>query len=155
MPARESSSTETSRSRVSAEVGDSRFLTGNDTLPSITFNAGVALDPRDTFPATGFGIRNQMTVNLGPNAELSSNVDPNGWGEVNLYNGSVLRLFGSNRLGPGNDVWSRGANSILTNTLDLNGFSDSVEFLGTAGDATLVLNYGATPGANSLNWAAT
>jgi hypothetical protein len=138
-----------------SEFPDARFLTGNNTGPSITFNAGVALFPRDDSTATGFGIRNQLTVNLGPNATLSSNIDANGWGEVNLYNGSVLRLFGSNRLGPSNDVWSRGANSILTNTLDLNGHSDSVEFFGTASDSTLIVNYGATPGANTLLWEAT
>ncbi len=134
---------------------DARFITGNDTLPIVTFNAGVALFPQDGSGGTGFGIRNQMTVNLGPNAALSSDIDTEGWGEINLYNGSVLRLFGDNKLGGSNDVWSRGANSILTNKLDLNGHSDSVEFLGTAGDATLVLDYGAAAGANSLHWDAT
>jgi hypothetical protein len=136
-------------------LNDPRFITGNDSLPSVTFNAGVKLVPYDGFGATGFGIRNQMTVNLGPNAALSSDVSLTGWGELNLYNGSTLRLFGNNKLGSENDVWSRGANAININTLDLNGHSDSVEFLGTAGDATLIVNYGTTPGVNSLHWDST
>lgn len=134
-----------------ADFPDARFLTGHPDA-TITFNGGAALSPNDQLPATGFGIRNGVTVNLGPNAQLSSNVNPEGWGLINLYNGSKLRLLGDNRLGAQNQVFARGANPILTTTLDLSGNDDHVSFLGTAGDATLVVDFGAAPGANTLQW---
>lgn len=62
-----------------------------------------------------------------------------------------MRLLGTNALGSSGetDIWSRNT----TNTFDMNGFNQFVEFFGM-GDAPAALNidFGATHGANQLIW---
>ena len=75
---------------------------------------------------------------------------------VDMYNNSKVKLEGDFVVGDDTDLFSRaGGGQINTNTLDLNGHSDTVEFLGTHLGATFVIDFGVTPGANSFLWETT
>jgi len=72
-----------------------------------------------------------------------------------MYNNSKVKLEGNFVIGSDTDLFSRANGTNDTNTLDLNGHSDSVELLGTHPGATFVIDYGATHGANSFSWETT
>ena len=91
------------------------------------------------------GLNSGGTVVLGAGFAPSAN-----WGVWNLFNGSTVRLGGDNVLGGDIDLWTRTA----SNTLDLDGYSTSLEFLGSNAGTVLNIDFGDTPGANTLIWAA-
>jgi hypothetical protein len=129
-------------------------MTGTGT---VRFNGNVTLD--HTVANSGFGIRNGMTMILGQGFSairfLPAGGGP-GLDTVDMYNNSKVRLEGDFVVGADTDLFSRfGGGQVNTNTLDLNGHSDAVELLGTHPGATFVIDYGATPGANSFMWETT
>jgi hypothetical protein len=134
--------------------GEAKFMTGTGT---VRFNNEVTLD--HTAGNSGFGIRNGMTMILGQGFS-GINFTPSGGGlgldTFDMYNDSTVKLEGDFVVGGGTDLFSRfGDGQVNTNTLDLNGHSDSVEFLGTHPGATFVIDFGATLGANSFLWETT
>ena len=134
---------------------EAKFMTGTGT---VRFNADVILD--HTAGSSGFGIRNGMTMILGQGFQgLYFNSDGSGGAGLNtvdMYNDSTVKLEGDFVIGGGTDLFSRfGDGQINTNTLDLNGHSESVEFLGTHPGATFLIDYGTTLGANSFMWETT
>lgn len=133
---------------------EAKFMTGTGT---VRFNNEVIFD--HTVVDSGFGIRNGMTLILGQGFSaitFAPNSGHLGIGAVDMYNNSKVRLEGDNVVGGENDLFSRfGDGQNNTNTLDLNNHSDAVEYLGTHPGATFVIDFGATPGANSFNWETT
>jgi hypothetical protein len=134
---------------------EAKFMTGTGT---VTFNNQVLLD--HTAGNSGFGIRNGMTAVLGPDF-TAMRFNPDGGGglgldTVDMYSGSGFRLEGDGRIGYDTDLFSRyggpGSGHDPNNKLDLNGFSDTVELLGTHPGANFIIDFGAAPGANSLLW---
>lgn len=98
------------------------------------------------------GVNNHPVVELGPNAKLFGPGNTPGLDVFNLYDGATIRILADNALGSGEtDLWSRNT----TNTFDLNGYNQLVEFFGM-GDAPAALNidFGATLTANKLIWEA-
>ncbi len=88
------------------------------------------------------------TLAFGPASTLNWNTSSGG-GILNLFgNPHTVRADGNNVIGQVPDVWSRNGSNIL----DLNGFSQALEFLGTNGGANLDIDFGAIPGANDLVW---
>jgi hypothetical protein len=133
---------------------EAKFMTGTGT---VRFNNQVTLD--HMAGDSGFGIRNGMTMILGQGFS-GIKFTPTGGGPgldtFDMYNDSTVKLEGDFVVGGGTDLFSRfGGGQINTNTLDLNGHSDSVEFLGTHPGATFVIDFGATLGANSFLWETT
>jgi hypothetical protein len=101
------------------------------------------------------GINNNPRIELGAGARFFR---PDGGGGFlpgldvfNIYDGAIVRLLADNALGTSGetDIWSRNT----TNTFDLNGNDQIVEFFGM-GDAPAALNvdFGAVSGANQLIW---
>jgi hypothetical protein len=101
------------------------------------------------------GINNNPTVELGAGAKFFR---PDGAGGFlpgldvfNIYDNATVRLLADNALGTNGetDIWTRNT----VNRFDMNGFSQFVEFFGM-GDAPaqLIINFGATSGANTLIW---
>jgi hypothetical protein len=97
------------------------------------------------------GLNNGPVVELGPNARFFRTGNVPGLDVFNLFNNAVVRLLADNALGINGetDIWSRNT----TNTFDLNGHDQFVEFFGM-GDAPAALNidFGATAAANKLIW---
>ena len=89
---------------------------------------------------------------------LSSNFNPNGVNLINMFDSARVRLSQPMVFGTESDLWSRRG----TNVLDLQGFDENVEFIGTdaAGsgntdvDAIMQIDFGAAPGLNMLIWQA-
>jgi hypothetical protein len=136
----------------------SEFFTGNHEGSSIVFNGGLNLD-RPAFYGD-LGIRNGLTVAFGPDVVLTKTgpfeTTP-GLGTVNLYNQSTIRLDGDNALDANTDLFSRDGGGIGENTLDLNGFSTTLEFIATvpdAGPTSFVVDYGQQSGPNTFRWLA-
>jgi hypothetical protein len=108
----------------------------------------------------GFGLGNGIGLAIGANAFLGRYEGPtqdfqSGLGSVDMYNGSFVRLEGDNLIGTDTDLFSRyNGGGDPNNTFDLNGHSDAVELLGTHPSAVFTIDFGATPGANSLLWIA-
>jgi hypothetical protein len=134
--------------------GEAKFMTGTGT---VRFNNQVTLD--HTVSDSGFGIRNGMTLILGQGfspIKFTPSGGGTGLDTVDMYNNSKVKLEGDFVIGSGTDLFSRfGGGQVNTNTLNLNGHSDAVEFLGTHPGATFVIDYGTTPGANSFMWETT
>jgi hypothetical protein len=134
--------------------GEAKFMTGTGT---VHFNNEVILDHQVV--NDGFGIRNGMTMILGPNFS-AVHFTPTGGGPgldtVDIYNNSKVKLEGDFVVGADTDLYSRaGGGQVNINTLDLNGHSDAVEFLGTHLEATFIIDFGVTHGANSFMWETT
>lgn len=136
----------------------SEFFTGNHEGSSIVFNGGLNLD-RPAFYGD-LGIRNGLTVAFGAGVVLTKTgpfeTTP-GLGTVNLYNQSTVRLDGNNALDANTDLFSRDGGGVGENTLDLNGFSTTLEFIATvpdAGPTSFVVDYGQQSGANTFRWLA-
>lgn len=66
----------------------------------------------------------------------------------NLFDLATVRTDANNVLTGSTDLWGRHANS----TLDLNGFSQGLEFLATNPGSKMVIDFGSTAGANTLIW---
>jgi hypothetical protein len=89
---------------------------------------------------------------------LSSDFNPSGVNLINLYDSPTLRMGQSFVFGTETDLWARRGTIVL----DMQGYDESLEYLGTdaAGsgntdvDAIMVIDFGATPGINSLVWQA-
>ena len=83
---------------------------------------------------------------------LSSNnpSQADGLNILNLHGDATVRNGQNNTFGQATDIWARTG----TNTYSLDGFSESLEFLGTNAGTNLVIKFGATSGANSLIWPA-
>ena len=133
---------------------EAKFMTGTGT---VRFNNQVTLD--HTAVDSGFGIRNGMTMILGQGF-TAIKFTPTGGGfgldTFDMYNDSTVKLEGDFVVGKDTDLFSRaGGGQVNTNTLDLNGHSDNIEFLGTHDGATFVIDFGATLGANSFLWETT
>ena len=69
-------------------------------------------------------------------------------GVFNLFDGGTVRTDGDNVITGATDLWDRHGDS----TLDLNGFSQALEFIGTNGGINMNLDFGVSSGANSLIW---
>jgi hypothetical protein len=134
---------------------EAKFMTGTGT---VAFNNEVHLDHRGG--NSGWGIRNGMTAVLGPGfTAYRTNPDNTvglGLDTVDMYSGSGFRLEGDFLVGYDTDLFSRyggpGSGHDPNNTLDLNGYSDAIELLGTHPDANFIIDFGDAPGANSLLW---
>jgi hypothetical protein len=66
----------------------------------------------------------------------------------NLFDLATVRTDANYVLTGGTDLWGRHANS----TLDLNGYSQGLEFLATNAGSNMVIDFGSTTGANTLIW---
>ncbi|WP_425400292.1 PEP-CTERM sorting domain-containing protein [Aeoliella sp.] len=137
------------------------IFTGNHEGSSVVINGDFTL--RRPFFTGSFGIRNGITLGIGPDATLRRIDGPAmtevaGLDLVNLYNDSVIRLDGDDAIDGETDLWSRTGGGTPRNTLDLNGYSTIVEFLATVdGEAqqTFVVDFGEQNVPNTLLWAAT
>jgi hypothetical protein len=89
---------------------------------------------------------------------LSSDFNSLGVNLINLFDSATIRLGQSFVFGTESDLWSRRG----TNVLAMQGFDENIEYLGsdaagsgnTEVDAIMAIDYGATPGVNSLIWQA-
>jgi hypothetical protein len=83
---------------------------------------------------------------------LSSNNPSNldGLNILNLHGDATVRNGQNDTFGQATDIWARTG----INTYSLDGFNESLEFLGTNGGTNLVIKFGTTSGANSLIWPA-
>jgi hypothetical protein len=89
---------------------------------------------------------------------LSSDFNPIGVNLINMFDSATVRMSRPFVFGTESDLWSRRG----TNVLDMQGFDENVEFIGTdaAGsgntdvDAIMTIDFGATPGMNTLIWQA-
>jgi hypothetical protein len=126
------------------------FISGNSV---IVFNGDYHQDRG----IAGMGINNSGSDITFKTLSSSDPLHPDGVDILNLYNGHIVRNGQSNTFNDTNP-WSRTG----TNTYSLNGFSDVVNFFGSdpAGSgnnpgpnpAVMAIDFGATPGANSLVW---
>ena len=87
------------------------------------------------------------TLVFGPSSSFTSNGNI-GLGTLNVFDGGTIRTDGDNLIGANIDIWGRNN----TTTFELNGFSQSVEYLGTSGSASMIIDFGLALGANSLVW---
>lgn len=78
---------------------------------------------------------------LGAGSSVNLNV-------FNLFDLATIRTDANNVLTGATDLWGRHANS----KLNLNGFSQGLEFLATNAGSNMAIDFGATPGANTLVW---
>lgn len=137
---------------------EAKFMTGTGT---VTFNSELLLDHVEG--SSGWGIRNGMTVVLGPGFTASRrNLTGDivlGLDTVDMYSGAGFRLEGDNLIGSDTDLFSRyggpGSGHDPNNTLDLNGHSEAVELLGTHPGANFIIDFGDEAGANSFLWTTT
>jgi hypothetical protein len=89
---------------------------------------------------------------------LSSDFNPIGVNLINMFDSATVRMSKAFVFGTESDLWSRRG----TNVLAMQGFDENVEFMGTdaAGsgntevDAIMAIDFGATPGMNTLIWQA-
>ena len=126
------------------------FISGNSV---IVFNGDYHQDRG----IAGMGINNSGSDITFKTLSSSDPLHPDGVDILNLYNGHIVRN-GQNNTFNDTNPWSRTG----TNTYSLNGFSDVVNFFGSdpAGSgnnpgpipAVMAVDFGATPGANSLSW---
>lgn len=69
-------------------------------------------------------------------------------GVFNLFDLATVRTDADNVLTGATDLWGRHTNS----TLDLNGYSQGLEFHATNAGSNMVIDFGSTTGANTLIW---
>ena len=89
---------------------------------------------------------------------LSSDFNPIGVNLINMFDSATVRMSQPNVFGTESDLWSRRG----TNVLNMQGFDENLEYLGTdaAGsgntvvDAIMAIDFGSTPGPNTLIWQA-
>jgi hypothetical protein len=126
-------------------------VTQTDEFMSIGGGSKIVINNDFHWNNPNHGVNNGPVVELGPNAKFFRTGNVAGLDVFNLFNNAVVRLLADNALGVNGetDIWSRNT----TNTFDLNGHDQIVEFFGM-GDAPAALNidFGATPGANKLIW---
>lgn len=138
---------------------EAKFMTGTGT---VTFNNEVFLD--HTAGNSGFGVRNGMTMVLGPNFS-ALRLNPDGGGGLGLDTVDIYSVSGSpsgvrldvdNGVGYDTDLFARyggpGSGHDPNSKFDLNGHSDAVELLGTHPGANFIIDFGDEAGANSLLW---
>jgi hypothetical protein len=132
-------------------VSDGFITVGN--VGKAVFNSNFHW-ARDTQAELGInGVNSDVTF-----TSLSSDFNPNGVNLINLFDSATVRMSQPNVFGTESDLWSRRG----TNVLDMQGFDENVEFIGTdaAGsgntevDAIMAIDFGTTLGMNSLIWQA-
>ncbi|TWT37349.1 hypothetical protein KOR34_22980 [Posidoniimonas corsicana] len=117
------------------------FISANST---IIFNGNYH---RSTAVA-GIGINNSGSDVTFTTLSSDDPLHPNGANILNLYGNHTIRN-GQNNTFNDSRPWGRNG---TTNTYSLNGFDDTVPFIGTDNGSTMVIDFG-TPGvANSLIW---
>lgn len=138
---------------------EAKFMTGTGT---VTFNNEVFLNHLEG--NSGFGLRNGMTMVLGSGfSAVRLNPDGgggNGLDTVDIYSTpgatSGVRLEVDGGVGYDTDLFARyggpGSGHDPNSKFDLNGYSDTVELLGTHPGANFIIDFGDETGANSLLW---
>ncbi|MFN3165469.1 MAG: PEP-CTERM sorting domain-containing protein [Phycisphaeraceae bacterium] len=104
---------------------------------------------------TDWNFPGEAGLHVGGTLELGPNFSTTGpeaiWGVLNMFDQTTLRLGADDRIGQDIDLWGR----TNASTLDLNGFSENnIEFIGTNAGQQFNIDFGDTPGANTLSWAA-
>jgi hypothetical protein len=139
-----------SASNIEAFGGTTSTYNGNVTVTGefISGNAVIVFngDYRRSTGA-GLGINNSGSDITFKTLSSSDPNHPNGVDIVNLYDGHTIRNGQDNTFND-SKPWSRNG----TNSYSLNGFDDSITFLGTNGGAALNVRFGTSAGANSLTW---
>lgn len=107
----------------------------------ITGSGEVILNGPITWGVVEKGFNGGGTLAFGSGAVASLGI-------LNLFDGGTIRADDDFAITGATDVWARHA----TGTLDLNGFSQSVEFIGTNFGSEMTIDFGANPGANTLIW---
>jgi hypothetical protein len=128
------------------------FISGH---ARIVFNGNYHLNKPSGI--AGMGINNSGSDITFTTLSSSDFLYPNGVDILNLYGGHTIRN-GQDNTFIESKPWSR----VGTNTYSLNGFSDELFFIGSEAAGTgnnpgpvpavMAIDFGATPGANSLNW---
>lgn len=128
-------------------------VTQTDEFMSIGGGSKIVINGDFHWNNANHGVNNHPVVELGPNAKLFGPGNVPGLDVFNLYDGATVRLLADNALGTNGetDIWSRNT----TNTFDLNGNDQLVEFFGM-GDAPAALNidFGSGLADNKLIWEA-
>ena len=126
------------------------IVTQTDEFMSIGGGSKIVINNEFHWNNANHGINNNPTVELGAGAKFFRLGNVPGLDVFNMFGGTV-RILADNALGTNGetDIFSRNT----TNTFDLNGFDQFVEFFGM-GDppAALNINFGAASGANQLTW---
>jgi hypothetical protein len=129
------------------------ITTQTDEFMSIGGGSKIVINSEFHWNNPNHGVNNAPVIELGAGAKFFRSGNVPGLDVFNLYNGAIIRLLADNALGVNgeNDLWSRNT----TNTFDLNGNDQIVEFFGM-GEAPAALNidFGSTPAANALIWEA-
>ena len=138
-------------SKIEAFGGTTSIYNGNVTVTDefLSGNAVVVFngDYRRNANPVGMGINNSGSDITFKTLSSSDPNHPNGVDILNLYSGHTIRNGQDNTFND-SKPWSRDG----TNTYSLNGFDDSITFLGTNGGTSLNVRFGAASGANSLTW---
>jgi hypothetical protein len=127
------------------------IVTQTDEFMSIGGGSKIVINGEFHWNNANHGINNHPVVELGAGAKFFRAGNVPGLDVWNIYDGAVVRLLADNALGTSGetDIWSRNT----TNTFDLNGNDQFVEFFGM-GDAPAAFNidFGSTASANTLIW---
>jgi hypothetical protein len=124
-------------------TGGSAFVTG---FGRVVFNGNFHW----TAAGGEYGLNGQAPDVTFTSLTSNNPSHPDGLNILNLHGDATVRNGQNDAFGAGTDIWARTG----TNTYNLDGFSESLEFLGTNGGTNLVVRFGTTSGANSLIWPA-
>jgi hypothetical protein len=127
------------------------IVTQTDEFMSIGGGSKIVINNEFHRNNANHGINNSPVIELGAGAKFFRTGNVPGLDVFNLYNGSIVRLLADNALGTSGetDIWSRNT----TNTFDMNGNDQFVEFFGMCDSpAALNIDFGSAPGVNTLIW---